>query len=78
MTAWTSESGAMARAATWRTQAPNATSMPIANHFDLNRPTALLSGWRMLTSGAAQAPRCFKRKPRLVVRAQKSASKMPS
>ena len=68
----------MARAATWRIQAPNATSMPIANHFDLKRPTALLSGWRMLTSGAAQAPRCFKRKPRLVVKAQRSASKMPS
>ena len=78
MTACTSERGAMASAATWRIQAPSATSMPIANHFDLNRPAALLSGWRMLTSGAAHAPLCFRRKPRLVVKAQKSASRMPS
>ena len=49
--------------------------MPIANHFDLNRPTALLSGWRMLTSGAAHAPRCFSRKPRFVVKAHRSASR---
>ena len=41
MTAWTSESGASAMAATWRIQAPAATSMPMANHLERNRPTAL-------------------------------------
>ena len=41
MTAWTSESGASARAKTWRHQAPSATSMPSANHLERNSPTAL-------------------------------------
>ncbi len=78
MTAWTIESGAMASAATWKTHAPSATSMPIANHFERKRPTALLSGCFMLTSGAAQAPRCFSRKPTFVANAQKIARRIPS
>ena len=41
MTAWTSDSGASAIAPTWRIQAPAATSMPIANHLERKRPTAL-------------------------------------
>ena len=32
-TAWTTDSGAKARAATWNSQAPAATAMPIANHL---------------------------------------------
>ena len=42
MTAWTRDSGASAMAATCRIQAPAATSMPMANHFERNRPAALL------------------------------------
>ena len=38
MTAWTRERGASAMAATWKIQAPIATPMPIANHFDVQRP----------------------------------------
>ena len=63
MTAWTIESGAIASAATWKTHAPSATSMPTANHFERKRPMALATGCFRLTSGAAQAPRCFSRKP---------------
>ena len=33
-TAWTTDSGAKAIAATWKNQAPVATAMPIANHLD--------------------------------------------
>ena len=36
MTAWTSDSGASASAATWKIQAPSATAMPIANHLERN------------------------------------------
>ena len=32
-TAWTTDSGAKASAATWKNQAPVATAMPIANHL---------------------------------------------
>src|SRR4051812_18679310 len=78
MTGWTIESGAIAIAPTWRTHAPTATSMPIANHLDAKRPLALRQGWRMSTVGAQHAPRCFHRKPRFVAKAQKSASNMPS
>ena len=78
MTACTSESGASARAATWKIQAPAATSIPIANHFDLKRPMPLRRGCANDTSGAAQAPLCLSRKPRFVASAQKNASRMPS
>ena len=37
MTACTSESGASAMAATWKSHAPIATPMPIANHFEVQR-----------------------------------------
>ena len=59
MTAWTSDSGAMAIAATCRAHAPKATSMPIANQRERNRAAPLRSGWCQSTSGAAQAPRCL-------------------
>ena len=52
MTAWTSESGASASAATCSAHAPTATSMPIANHFERNSPTALRSGWLRLDVGS--------------------------
>src|SRR4051794_13710234 len=78
ITGWTTDSGAMAIAATWKTHAMTATHQPIANHFEQNRPFALVSGWRMSTAGAAHAPRCFQRKPRFVAKAQTSASNMPS
>ena len=34
MTVWTIESGASAMAATWKAQAPVATTMPRANHLE--------------------------------------------
>ena len=51
--------------------------MPMANHFDRNRPTALATGCLRLTSGAAQAPRCLSRKPTFVAKAQKRARRIP-
>jgi hypothetical protein len=78
ITAWTSEMGAMASAATCRTHAPRATAKPIVHHLEENRPVALRSGWRMSTSGACVAPLCFHRNARFVVRAQASASRSPS
>ena len=64
-------------AATWKVQAPMATPMPIANHFDVQRFFALRSGCFHSTSGAAQAPLCLNRKPKFVRNAHKSASDMP-
>ena len=37
MTAWTSDRGASAIAATWNSQAPIATPMPMANHLEVQR-----------------------------------------
>src|SRR3954451_2109298 len=78
MTGCTIESGAIAIAATWKTQAKVAVAQPIANHFEAKRPLALRTGCLMSTAGAAHAPRCFQRKPRFVAKAQTSASNMPS
>ena len=39
-TAWTSDSGATAMAATWKIQAPVAINMPIANNLDANSALA--------------------------------------
>src|SRR3954452_7323054 len=78
ITGWTTDSGAIAIAATWKTHAPTATSQPIVNHLLQKRPLALSTGWRMSTVGAAHAPRCFQRNPRFVAKAQTSASNMPS
>src|SRR3954471_4761832 len=78
MTGCTIESGAIAIAATWKTQAKVAVAQPIANHFEPKRPLALRTGCLMSTAGAAHAPRCFQRKPRFVAKAQTSASNMPS
>ena len=50
-TAWTTDSGANAIAATCRTQAPTATAMPIANHFCANSDLTLSHGRRMSTFG---------------------------
>ena len=58
-TAWTTESGANASAATWKNQAPVATAMPIANHLQLESCFADRSGWRMSTCGASLAPLCL-------------------
>ena len=58
-TAWTTDIGAKARAATWKSQALVATAMPIANHLDLKRWRPERSGWRMSTCGASLAPRCL-------------------
>ena len=76
-TAWTTESGAKARAATWKNQAPVATAMPIANHFEEKRLLTVRSGWRTSTFGASLAPLCLYRKPSCVTTAHKSASNMP-
>src|SRR4051794_25015988 len=78
MTGCTTESGAIAIAATWKTQAKVAVSQPMTNHFEEKRPLALRSGCLMSTVGASHAPRCFHRKPRFVAKAQTSASNMPS
>ena len=67
----------MASAATWKTQAPSATSMPIANHFERNRPDRAGQRMPQVTSGAAQAPRCFSRKPTFVANAQNRARRIP-
>ena len=58
-TACTTDSGANASAATWNSQAPVATPMPIANHLDANSERTVRNGWRMSTLGAAFAPRCL-------------------
>ena len=58
-TAWTTDIGASASAPTCRTQAPTATSIPIANQRERNSPRAERSGWWTWTAGAAQAPRCL-------------------
>ena len=76
-TAWTSDSGATAIAATWKIQAAEAISIPIANSLEANSALAERSGWRMSTAGAAHAPRCLNRNPTFVVRAQASARRMP-
>src|SRR4051812_44691572 len=78
ITGWTTDNGAMAIAATWKTHAKTATHQPIANHLEEKSPLALATGWRMSTAGAAHAPRCFQRNPRFVANAQTSASSMPS
>src|SRR5687767_15925945 len=52
--------------------------MPIANHFERKSPTALATGCLRLTSGAAHAPRCLRRKPTFVANAQKRARRIPS
>ena len=59
ITAWTVDSGARARAATWSTQAPNATSMPIANHLERKSAAPLLERVRPLDVGCRHAPRCL-------------------
>ena len=64
-------------AATWKSHAPIATPMPIANHLEVQRPRALRRGCLQDTSGAAQAPRCLNRKAKFVRNAQRSASAMP-
>ena len=51
-TDWTTDIGASANAATWKTQAQIATNMPIANHFELHSDLAECSGWRMSTGSA--------------------------
>ena len=55
----TIERGAIDIAATWKTQAPVAISMPIANIGEANSERPERRGWRMSTGGAAQAPRCL-------------------
>jgi hypothetical protein len=48
------------------------------HHFERKRSTALRSGWRMSTSGAATAPLCLNRKARFVPRADSSAQMSPT
>ena len=76
-TAWTTDIGAKARAATWKNQALVATAMPIANHLEENRFLTVRSGWRMSTCAASLAPLCLNRKPSCVTTAHKSARNMP-
>ena len=58
-TAWTTESGAKASAATCSSQAKSAMPMPIANHLDRKSDAPLCSGRRTSTQGASLAPRCL-------------------
>ena len=58
-TDWTSDRGATAIAPTWKSQAPAAISIPIANSLEANSAFAENQGRRMTTAGAAQAPRCL-------------------
>ena len=58
-TAWTTESGAKASAATWKSHAPAAMAMPIANHLHEYSCTAVRNGCRMSTVGASLAPLCL-------------------
>ncbi len=76
-TAWTTDIGATASAATCAPQAASATSIPIVNQREANRSRAERSGWRTWTAGAATAPRCLYRNARFETNAQTSASRMP-
>ena len=58
-TAWTTDRGAIAIAATCMIQAPAPMSIPIANHFWLHSDTAVRSGCRMSTLTAEHAPLCL-------------------
>jgi hypothetical protein len=78
ITAWTSEIGARARAATWKTQPPVATSMPIVHQRERKRALVDSHGCEKRTSGAATAPLCLHRKPMLPMSAQSSAKRIPS
>src|SRR4051795_7716191 len=51
--------------------------MPMANHLERNSAAPERSGWSQSTSGAAQAPRCFSKKPRFVASAHASARSIP-
>ncbi len=53
-TTWTTDSGAIEMAATCSSQPPPPTAMPMANHFEVHRPFAVRSGWRMSTRGASR------------------------
>src|SRR5215211_1774338 len=65
-------------AATWKSHAPTATSMPIANQRERKSAAPDRSGCFQSTSGAAHAPRCFSKKPRFVASAQAIARRIPS
>ena len=74
----TSDSGAIARATTWRAHAPVAIAKPIVHHREPNRPAALRSGRRSSTTGASRAPRCLQSSATLVARAHARAMNVPS
>ena len=73
----TTESGIIAMAPMWKIHEPHAISMPRANILEENSWRVDQKGRRKSTAGAARAPRCLYRKPRLVVSAQPSARAMP-
>ena len=78
-TAWTTDIGARASAATWKPQAPIATTMPIANHFE--REQRLRRVQRVLDVDRRRPRKrrgACRRSPRFVAKAQTSASRMPS
>ena len=77
ITAWTSDSGAIASAATWSPHATNATTNPIVHHFEANRAAALLSGRLKRTSGASLAPLYLHSSATLESSAHPSASSSP-
>ncbi len=58
-TAWTTDIGASASAATWKPQALVATSMPSANQGEPKSDLAERRGCLMSTGSAAHAPRCL-------------------
>ena len=61
-TTWTTDIGASASAATWKPQAPVATTMPMREPLrGVQQAFAVCSGCRMSTGGASQAPRCLKK-----------------
>lgn len=73
----TSDIGATDSAATWKTHALEAITIPIVNSREPNSDWAVRNGLRMSTGGAAHAPRYLNRKPMFVASAQASASGIP-
>jgi hypothetical protein len=73
----TSDIGATDSAATWKTHAVEAITIPIVNGREPNSNRAVRNGLRISTGGAAHAPRYLNRKPRFAAREEASASGIP-
>ena len=76
-TAWTTDIGAKARAATWKNQALVATAMPIANHLEEKSSLTERSGWRMSTCGSLIGSLVLVKEAQLRDDGARSARNMP-